>query len=125
MSSLLRREIVLVTRGVEHGGALVERHGTQILKRALNHLLTIGRKGDKLAACVTKLHLLLRRHAFNHLAARQAAFALSFWHLVEIVQLLDQPLLRYGRQAIETGIVVKEPLLILQRKPLVLIEPCA
>ena len=123
--SLLRREIILIARGVEHGRALVERHGTQILKGALDYFLTIGRKGDKLAPGVAKLHLLLRRHAFNHLGARQAALALSFWHLVEIVQLLDQPLLRYGRQAIETGIVVKEPLLILQRKALVLIEPGA
>jgi len=41
------------------------------------------------------------------------------------MQLIDQTLLRGRGKVVEAGIVVQEPLLILQGKPLVLVEPAA
>ena len=61
----------------------------------------------------------------QHLAARQAALALVFGQLIQLMQLLHQALLRLSRQPIETGIVVQQTFLILHRKALMLIEPIA
>jgi len=122
---LIRREVVLVARGVEHRSALIERYRAQILKGALDHLLAIGREGDKLAASFADLRLLLRRKTLEHLAARQRALTLRLRHLVQPMQLIDQTLLRGRGKVVEAGIVVQEPLLILQGKPLVLVEPAA
>lgn len=44
-AALVGRELVLVTRRVEHGIALIWRHGAQILEGALDHDLAVGRKG--------------------------------------------------------------------------------
>ena len=123
--ALIRRESVLVTRGVEHGVALIERHGTQILKCMLDECLAAGRERHQAAAGLAHLHLFLRRHAFQHLAARQAAIALRLRHLVQLVQLLDEPLLLRGSQPIEAGIVAQQPLLLIDSKSPVLIQPIA
>ena len=123
--ALIRRESVLVTRGVEHGVALIERHGTQILKCMLDECLAAGRERHQAAAGLAHLHLFLRRHAFQHLAARQTAIALLLRHLVQLVQLLDEPLLLRGSQPIEAGIVAQQPLLLIDSKSPVLIQPIA
>ena len=123
--ALIRRESVLVTRGVEHGVALIERYGTQILKCLLDARLAVGRERHQPAAGLAHLHLILWRHAFQHLAARQTAIALLLRHLVQLVQLLDEPLLLRGSQPIEAGIVAQQPLLLIDSKSPVLIQPIA
>jgi len=104
---------------------LIERHGTQILKGALDHSLAIGRKREETAAGLAHLHLILRRHVLQHFAAREPAFALIFRQLIQLVQLLRQALLCRRRQPIEAGIVAQQTFLILHGKALVLIEPIA
>jgi len=123
--ALIRRESVLVTRGVEHGVALIERHGAQILKSVLNECLPVGRERHQAAAGLAHLHLFLWRHAFQHLAARQAAIALRLRHLVQLVQLLDEPLLLRGSQPIKAGIIAQQPLLLIDSESPVLIQPVA
>ncbi len=123
--ALLGRELALVAGGIQHGRALIEGHRTQILKGALDDLLALGRQTHQLATGVTHLHLLLRRQALKHFTARQAAVTLRRGHLVELVQLLHEPLLGLGSQAVEAGVVMKQALLVLERKPLVLIKPGA
>lgn len=115
----------MVTRGVEHGVALIERHGTQILKGLLDARLAIGRERHHAAAGLTHLHLLLGRHAFQHLAASQTAIALLFRHLVQLVQLLDKALLGRRSQAVEAGIAAQQLFLLIDSKSAVLIQPVA
>jgi hypothetical protein len=74
---------------------------------------------------LANLHLILRRHVLQHFATRQAALALVFRQLIQLMQLLHQALLRRSRQPIEAGIVAEQALLILHRKTLMLIEPIA
>jgi hypothetical protein len=61
----------------------------------------------------------------QHFAAREAALALIFRQLIQLVQLLHQALLRGSRQPIEAGIVAQQTFLILHGKALMLIEPVA
>ena len=123
--ALLGRELTLIARGVDDRGALIQRHGTQILKGALDDGLTIGRQGQVIAPGLAHLHLLLRRHVFEHFAARQTAFALGLGHLIQAVQLLHQALLRGGGQTVEAGVIAQQPLLILDGKALMVVEPVA
>ena len=76
-----------------------------------------------MASGIADLHLFLGRHSLKHLAARQAAFALRLGHLVQIMKLLHEPLLLGLGQTVEAGIVVQQPLLVLQGKALMLVKP--
>jgi len=119
------RELALVARRVEHGGALIEGHRAQILEGALDRGLAIRRQRHKAVPGLANLHLLLRRHALQHLAPRKAALALRIRHLVQLLELLHQPLLLRGGQAIEAGIAAEQALLFLRWETLVMIEPVA
>lgn len=104
---------------------MIERDGAQILKGALDHLLAIGGQGGELPPGLAKLHLFLGRHAFDHFTFCEAVLALRFRHCVQPVQLIEQPLLRRRGQTVEAGVAAQEPLLVLQGKALVLVEPSA
>jgi hypothetical protein len=91
----------------------------------LDEYLAAGRERLIAAAGLAHLHLLLRRHAFQHLVASQSALALRIGHLVQAMQLLDEPLLLRGSQAIEAGIVAQQPFLLIDRKSAVLVQPVA
>lgn len=121
--ALVGAELALIARRVEHRRALIEGHGAQILKGALDHGLAIGRERHETAPGLPNLHLFLRRHMLQHLAACQAAFALVLGQLVQLVQLLHQALLGRRGQAVETGIVAQQTFLILNGKALMPVEP--
>ena len=123
--ALVGRELALVARRIENSGALVNGNRTQILKRTLDHLLAIGRQRHEATPRIANLHLFLWRHALEHLTACQPPLALAGRHLIQIVKLLHEPLLLRLRQAVEAGIVAQETLLVLNRKALVLVKPCA
>jgi hypothetical protein len=62
---------------------------------------------------------------FNGLSTGQPPLPLLLRHLIHRMQLLQQPLLVGVREAAEAGVIAQQPLLILDRKATVLIEPVA
>ena len=62
---------------------------------------------------------------FQHLGAAKSALPLVFRHLVNAMELLEQPLLVALRETREVGIVAQGTLLLLHRLAAMLIEPVA
>ncbi len=58
-------------------------------------------------------HTILRTQPLQHLVAGQAALTLGLIHTVDVVQLLNQPLLLAGRQFAEAGIIAQNLFLVL------------
>ncbi len=122
---LLRREVVLVARRVQHCLPLISGNRAQVLKGLLDHPLTVGRQRPVLPVGVANLHLFLGRQAFQHLAARQPALTLRLRHLIQLMQLLHQALLLFRRQPVKARTVAQQTLLVLHGKIAVLVEPVA
>src|SRR5580658_7103161 len=123
--ALLRREVALVSRRVQHCLALIGRHRAQILKCLLHHRLAAGRQALVLLVGLAHLRLLLWRQALKHLAAVEPALPLVLRHLVQLVQLLRKTLLLLCGQPVEVRVIAQQPLLVLLGQIAVLVEPVA
>lgn len=124
-SAFLGAERALVTAGVKNRLTLLRRNRAEIPEGTLHQGLSIGRKLFPALGRVAHLRPLLRRQTLQRLGASQSAIALSFGHLVYLVQLANQALLSVLGKPVEVGVAAQHPLLVLNRNAAMLIEPCA
>ncbi len=120
---LLLRKLPLVPRRIQHNRALIRRHRPQITERVLHHRLPIPRQRRPLPRRAIHPHPVLWRQPLHHLRPRQSPFPNRVWHLVYVVQLIDQPLLFTLRQPLEARIRAQLLLLVLHRLIPVLVQP--
>ena len=124
-SPLLGGEDSLVAAGTEHRLALIQGDSAQILEGALHNRLAVRGQSGPAARREVDLHPLLGRQALDHLGTAQAALLLRLGQPVDLMQLLDDPLLLTSWEPTEAGIAAQHPLLLLDGQIAVLVEPYA
>ena len=96
--------MALVAAGVEHHGALIGRHGAQIAKGIAHDCLAIRWKARPTARGVVDLCAILRSQVLKRFSAGKAALAELVGHLIDLMELLHEPLLIALGQPIKVGI---------------------
>ncbi len=121
--SLLRTESRVEPGGIENRIALIHGHSAEVLEGAPHLGLALGWQVSHHSSGLVDLHALGGRQALQRLGPGQPALPLRFRQLVELMKLLDLPLLVAGIEPVKARFRAQKPFLLGHRQILMLRHP--